>query len=43
MFPFDTINFIIGLILLGKIIRIIRQPVGCPNPSELEEALEDEG
>ena len=27
MFPFDSINFIIGLILLAKIVQLVRNPV----------------
>jgi hypothetical protein len=43
MFPFDTINFIITLVIIAKVVSTLRRPVGCPNLSELEEALEDEG
>ena len=43
MFPFDTLGFIMGLIVLAKVVKTFRRPVGCPDPSELEEALEDEG
>jgi hypothetical protein len=35
MFPFDTISFIIGLILLAKIIRLTKKPYG-----QIEEPIE---
>lgn len=43
MFPFDTINFILGLIVIAKVISIFKRPEGCPNAKEVEDALEDEG
>jgi hypothetical protein len=34
MFPFDSIGFVLGLILLAKIIHAIRKPVMMPAPDE---------
>jgi len=37
MFPYDTINFVITLIIIARIVPLFRKPIFSSSPEESED------
>lgn len=42
MFPYDTINFIITLIIIARVVSLFRKPTFSPSPDEDENSQSDD-